>query len=303
MKRNTVVVLPKLGLAAVAFVALTRFTSAQIPPLSPTDRENTAQQSGPISTTYGDTVKMLKACRDSPRGDDLALARLFAEGDARASDLQAACRSSDEEIASGASFLLLLLGNSECDCGNSTSRKHKERVSVCTLNLADVDFRRIEDWLAKEPTKNGYECRDDDEPLAPFGDSLVYALILDGSPRSKSILGRMLKIRRACAWNNIVGEPLEQAESLIVGAKKIGHNLKFEPDTLEKVIRASAFFIRPEYRKESRVKVIAENKIGNRMLIEVSYWCDFNCGRGYWVVLRKDGSSWQYALVLMAWIS
>src|SRR5262249_43359650 len=128
-------------------------------------------------------------------------------------------------------------------------------------------------------------------------------LILHGSPRSKSILDRMLEIERACAWDNILGEPLEQAESLIVGAKELGHNLKFEPDTLENVIRASAFFIRPEYRKESRVKVIAQNKIGNRILMEISYMCGLLCGRGYRIVLRKDGYSWQYALVSMAWIS
>src|SRR5262249_32264790 len=160
---------------------------------------------------------------------DDGLARLFAEGDARTSDLQAACRSTDEEIASAASLLLLLIGNSECDCGNSTSRKHKGLNSVCMLNLADVNLRYIEAWLAKEQTKKGYECRDDDAPLAPFGDFLVYALILHGSPRSKSILDRMLEIERACAWDNILGEPLEQAESFIVGAKELGHNLKFEP--------------------------------------------------------------------------
>lgn len=276
--------------------------SAQTEPLSSASKGNTARQTQPISATYGDTVKMLKTWFDSQKNDDLA--RPFAVGDARASDLQAACSSEDDKVASSAFFVLQLLGKSECvDCGNSISRKRKGIAFVCEPNHIDADLKRIEEWLGEKRTQRGYECGDDFDLHEPLNDSLIYALILDGSPRSKSILDRLLAMDKACAWENAIAEPLEQAKSLTVTAKEIGHNLRFEPDTLESVIRASAFFLSPEYRKDTTVEVIARNTAENRILLEVRYICGLQCGRGYLVVLRKDGSAWQYAVITMAWIS
>jgi hypothetical protein len=259
---------------------------------------STPAQTPQQSATYRNTLKMLKTWLDSEKNVDLA--HLFEIGDARASDLRAACGGADK-IASAAFYVLQLLGKSECaDCGNSISRKRKGLAFLCEANFTNVDFKRIEEWLAKKRTQKGYECGGDSESLE---DSLVYALVLDGSPRSKSILNRLLAMDKACAWNNIIGEPLEQAQSLISAAQEVGHNMKFEPDTLENVIRISAFFLPPERRKESGVEVIARNKTGDRILLEVGYRCGLLCGRGYHVVLRKDGATWQYALVSMAWIS
>lgn len=280
----------------------TSSTLAQTPRLASAGKGNAAQQTQPTSATYGDTLKMLKNWWTSPKNDDLA--RLFAMGDARASDLQAACGSEDDKIASAAFFVLQLLGKSECvDCGNSISRKRKGLAFVCEPSLGDADSKRIEKWLREKRTQTGYDCGDDSELQAPLHDSLVYALILDGSPRSKSILDRLLAMDKACAWENAIAEPLEEAESLIATAKEIGHDLRFEPDTLESAIRGSAFFLSPQYRKTSHIELIARNQTENRILLEVRYICGLQCGRGYLVVLSKDGSVWQYAVVTMAWIS
>jgi hypothetical protein len=277
-------------------------TSAQTPQFSLTSKGNTARQTLPISATYDDTLKMLKTWLESEKKVDLA--RLFAVGDVRASDLRTACHSTDDRIASAAFFVLQLLGKSECvDCGNSISRKHNGLALMCESNFTDVDFKHIEEWLAKRHTQKGYECGDDSEPREPLDDSLVYALVLDGSPRSKSILDRLLAMDKACAWENSISDPLKEAQPLIVAAKEIGHNMRFELDSLESVIRASAFFLPPEHRKESRVEVIARNKSRDRILLEVSYNCGLLCGRGYYAVLHQDGTTWQYALITMAWIS
>lgn len=254
--------------------ACTSSTPAQTPRLASAGKGNAAQQTQPASATYGDTLKMLKTWGDShpPKNDDLA--RLFAMGDVRASDLQAACGSEDDKIASAAFFVLQLLGRSECvDCGNSISRKRKGLAFACEPNLVDADSRRIEKWLREKRTQTGYDCGDDSELRAPLDDSLVYALILDGSPRSKSILDHLLAMDKACAWENAISEPLEQAQSLIEVAKEVGHNLQFQPGTLGNVIRASAFFLPPEHRKESVAKVVARNKKGDRILLEVRYIC------------------------------
>jgi hypothetical protein len=263
---------------------------------------STPAQTSQLTPTYGDTLKMLQSWADGHNNVDLG--RLFTIGDERASDLRAACHGADNKIASRAFFVLQLFGKTGClDCGNSISRKHKGFAFVCEADLTEVDFKRIEEWLAKKRTQKGYECGDDTEWSESLGDSLVFALILEGSPRSKSILNRLLAMDKACGWNNIIGEPLEQAQTLIKAAKEVGHNMKFEPDTLEDVIRACAFFLPPEHRKESRVNVIAHNKTGDRILLEVAYMCGLLCGRGYIVVVRKNGTTWQYALITMLWIS
>ncbi|PYT94892.1 MAG: hypothetical protein DMG36_03480 [Acidobacteria bacterium] len=282
-------------------LTLTWSTSAQTAQLSSAGKGNAARQTRPISATYGDTLKMLKTWLESEKNVDLA--GLFTMGDARASDLLAACHSTNDKIASAAFFMLRLLGRSESvDCGNSISRKHKRLAFPSGSNFTNVDFNRIEEWLAKKRAEKEYECGDDSEPIEP-ADSLVYELVLDGSPRSKSILDRLLAIDKACAWENTISDPLEQAQSLIVAAREIGHNMRFEPDTLGSVMRDSAFFLPSEHRKESRVEVIARNKTGDHILLEISYRCGLECGRGYYVVLQKDGNTWQYALITMAWIS
>jgi hypothetical protein len=291
----------------VSLLLLLTFTCsarAQSKPQSSAANRAITQQPGSISETYSDTIGMIKAWTETEENNELG--RLFAIGDLRASDLLAACHSADDEIASAAFLTLRLLGKSECEsCGDSISRKHNGVAFVCAANLADADFKRIEGWLAKKHTRNGYECGDEYEPLTPMDDSVVYALILDGSPRSQMILKRMLAIEKACVagGTTIIGEVLSQAKSLIVAAKGIGSNLRFEPDSLEEVIRTSAFFLPSEYRKDSRIEVIAHNKTEDRILLEVSYVCGRLCGSGYWVVLRKEDTVWQYTVIGMAWIS
>jgi len=262
------------------------------------------RQSGSTSKTYTDTLRMIKAWLETEENDELA--RLFAIGDVRVSDLMTACHSTDEKIAEVALLTLQLLGKSECEsCPDSISRKHYGLALACAGHVGDADFKRIQEWWAKKRTLSGYQCGKDYEPLTEVDDSLVYALILDGSPRSKSVLDDMLAFEKACApgHTTITGEILEQAQSLIAEANEIGRDLKFDPNTLENSIRASAFCLPLKYRKDSDVEVIAHSKTDDRILLEVSYRCGMLCGRGYYVVLRKDGTVWQYAVIRMAWIS
>ena len=273
---------------------------------SSADELASTRQLGSNSETYSDTLAMLTAWRETQENRELG--RLFAIGDLRASDLLVVCNDADEEIASSAFLVLQLLGKSEClPCGGTISQKHKDVPFACGTNIVDEDFNRIERWLAKKDKGNGYECGEEDqyEPLTPLADSLVYALILDGSPHSRLILKHMLAIEKACVaeGTTIIGEILSQAESLIVAAKENAHNLEFEPDTLEEVIRSAAFFLPAEYRKDSRIEVIARNNTEGRILLEVSYVCGRLCGSGYDVVLQKDGTVWRYASIGMAWIS
>ncbi len=262
-----------------------------------------AQEPAATSDTYSDTLRTIKKWAESEEDHDLA--RLLRISDARATDLVAACRSSEDDIAGAAFLALQLLGKSECEtCADSASQRLGDVAVVCSANISEADFERIELWLAKKRTGTGYECGEDYEPLTPMDDSVVYALILDGSSRSRTVLDNMLAFEKACATGpTILGDVLEQAPSLIAAAKQVGHNLRIEPDKLETSIHASAFFLPQKYRKDSKVEVIAHNRTRNRILLEVSYHCGRLCGSGYYVVLRKDGTDWHYALIRMAWIS
>ena len=291
-------------LSLLFLLAFTCGAAVQSGPQASAAGRGFTQQPGTNSETYGDTLGMIKAWRETEESPELG--RLFAVGELRTSDLLAACNNPDEEIASTAFLTLQLLGKPEClPCGNTISQKHDGLPFVCGAGIADSDFTRIERWLSKKRRGNGYECGDEYEPLTPLDDSVVYALILDGSPRSRSILESMLAIEKVCVaeGTTIIGEVLSQARSLIVAANGIGHILKFEPGTLERVIRSSAFFLPSKYRKDSEVEVIAHNKADDRILLEVSYRCGRLCGSGYYVVLQKDGSVWRYASIGMAWIS
>src|SRR4029077_17716757 len=122
---------------------------------------------------------MLKAwfSPSKPSAKDDQIARLFSIGDTRTSDLLAACRSADDEVARAAFLTLQLLGESDNGrCTDSVEHKHTGLAFSGAANLNIAEFERIERWLAKKHTRNSYECGEDD-PL--IDDSLVYALILD----------------------------------------------------------------------------------------------------------------------------
>jgi hypothetical protein len=277
-------------------LAFTCIADAQSTAESPTANEPTAQQSSSTSGTYSETLQMLKVWLDTEEDDQLA--RLFSVGDTRTSDLLAACRNVDDGIAGAVFLTLQLLGRSDSDrCLASVWQRHSGLLFLGAANLSVAQFERIDRWLAKKRTPDGYECGD--QPL--IDDSLVYALILDGSPRSKATMTQMRSLEEACSGTDtIAGEPLERARSLSAEAKTKAHDLKPEP-SIERAIRASAFFLPPKYRKDCNVELLA--RTDNRILLDVSYRCGRLCGRGYYVVLRRDGQLWQYAVIRVAWMS
>src|SRR5258705_11008509 len=208
-----------------------------------------------------------------------------------------ACQDEGDETGNGVFMTMQLLGSPDCQpCADSFAKKDGSLLLACTTSAGDPEFQRIDRWWAGARTRNGYRCGKDEGWR--IDDALVYALILDGSPRSLSVLNRTLGLEKACAgYQTIEQETLERAPALIREAKEIGHDLKIEPDHVEQSIRRSAFFLPREHRKNSSVTVLARNSADNRMLVEVSYACGKSCGGGYLGVLQKDGPVWQYALI------
>jgi len=256
------------------------------------------------SATYSDTLRMIKAWLQTEETRELG--PLFSIGDERTTDLLTACHSEDEDVSGVAFLTLQLLGKSEGEnCLEFLLQKHSSFAMFWMGELRDADFKRAEDWFAQKRTKTGYICGEGSElPKSPVDESFIYALILDGSPRAKLLLVEIRTFENSCIGDdNTVQELSQESDSLLEAAKSASHKLSFGTGNLESVVRDSAFFLTPDYRKESSVQVIAHNKAGDRILLEVSYHCGLKCGRGYYVVLRQDGSFWEYALIRMAWIS
>ncbi len=250
------------------------------------------------SSTYSETLAELKAWNSD--GDDDALSALFALGDLRTPDLVAASHQSNPDIAAAASLVLELLGSPEC--GGEVAIEDRRTAISCGHALTEADFHRLERLLRPRDCEKNRSCTYKDAPA--IDDSLIYALILDGSARSESLLRRAHQLEQACGeGEQIEGELLGQAESMTASAKGLGRDLRLEPANFEGAIRASAFFLSPEYRERSEIKLLARNSKNDRMLFMVSYTCGMLCGRGCYVVLQKSGSAWQYAIIRMAWIS
>jgi hypothetical protein len=100
--------------------------------------------------------------------------------------------------AGGPSVLSNYLENPSAKRAESASQIHGGIGVACSANISEADFQRIELWLAKKRTGTGYECGEEYEPLTPVDDSVVYALIVDGSFRLRSVLDDMLGLEKAC---------------------------------------------------------------------------------------------------------
>jgi len=286
---------PLLLLSGIAYVTPARVDrEPSLDPIAPLI-------SVPRSHSYDETVGMLK---DWLRTEgNSRLVPLFAYGDARSSDLLHACRTESDETANSAFMTLQLLGSAECQpCADSFSQKHGGPLLACAPHLGEAGFQRLDRWWSRYRTGKGYRCGK--EEGWRIDDALVYALILDGSPRALATLNRSQALEKACGeYVTIERETLERAPMLVREAKQVGHDLKIAPGRVEESIRRSAFFLPLEQRKHSKVTVLARNSTDTKMLVEVSYSCGKSRGRGYLVVLEKDGEVWQYALVRTAWVT
>lgn len=285
----------------IIVLLLSQFALAQSEPELGVAKAANVQPPAEPSSTYSDTIRLLKKWIDTNENEQMA--HLFAIGDLRALDLLTACRNEEEEIASVAFFTLQLLGVDDGTCSRAQLQKRGTLMLSSPPDVTDADFSTIDRWLAKRWRAKGYTCRNEkDEPF--IDEALIYALILDGSNRSKSALKRLLAFEKTCEGSEtVLAEALQDASSVTAAARARTRNVQVAADTLENSIRASAFFLPTEYRDESDVQLLARNSKDDRILLEVSYRCGRLCGRGYYVVLRKNGAAWQYAIIRMIWIS
>ena len=277
------------------FLGIVQAVVAQSTAESPS---NTAQQAAPsVSESHTKTVSLIGQFLSDADPDEIA--QLFTMGSASTADLITACERNNNSIGAIALQILQLLGKLSCKgCADSAWQKHTGLGFACAASLNDSDFDRIHRWLANTRTTGGYNCQSPDRPRNY--EPLAYALILDGSPRAHEVLAQMLAMENACSGTDTYsGEVVQHAAELSAEANRIARNLTLRPD-VETAIRASAFFVPPATRQDAKIRVLARTE--DRILADLSSnWVQGSMGgREYYVVLRKDGSVWQYAVIMLA---
>jgi len=129
----------------------------------------------------------------------------------------------------------------------------------------------------------------------------VNEFLVRGSPDSRAVLIRLLAFEKSCEEvEKVTAKALDQTQSLLAATFELGQNLTLQPD-INTSVRASAFFIPSRQKPNIRVKMIA--RTDDRILLDVSYVCGGLCGRGYYVVLAKNGPVWRYAVVMLGWLA
>lgn len=254
------------------------------------------------SPLQGDTVRLLTQWN----GDDEAvLASLFASGDTRIKDLVEACDSQDMALHGEAYLILYLIGSPEARA--CVTGLHTDDGKIAALAPADSltseDFEALEHLFRRRTCEQNASCKEEDAPLVD--ESLSYALVLDGSPRAMTLLGRVATLSKACHTEDLIGSDVASNSALLRReAQSITRHLSLQSSTFESQVRESAFFIPANARSDAGVKLLARNQTDTRMLLEVSYHCGMLCGSGYYVVLKKNSAgTWDYALIERAWIS
>ncbi len=236
--------------------------------------------------------------------DENVLASLFATGDSRVGDLVKICRGRDQELHAKAFLVLDLIGSPETRaCASGLESDDQPVVLGTSDTLSQDDYAKLEELFADERQKKQLACSEEDVPA--IDESLSYALILDGSSRSISLLKRMAAKFKACKVEDLLSsEIVVNADALERDARTSAHNLVLESETFESQLRHSVSFIPPELRSNASIRLLARNRQDTRMLVEVSYRSGMKCGSGYYVVLRKtSNNTWNYALIERAWIS
>jgi hypothetical protein len=284
-------------IVALTLLTLSCIDWAQVKPQS-TFAKGTVPQTGEAMLPLADTVGRLKGWIDTENNDDLAW--LFTQGEAINSDLLAACRDKDDQTALAAYIVRQLLGKPPCgECPDAVRKQLGKLAPACQENLTAADLARINLWWAGRKTPNGFRCNDEEGLV--FDPDIRTDLIIHTSPESRPVLIRMLAFDSLCAEaGTVTPRALDQAQSLAAVEFEQGQHLMLEPD-IGASIRASAFFIAPQDRKQTKVEVVARQD--DRILLEVSYVCGGTCGRGYYVVLRRNASTWRYAEVILAWVA
>jgi hypothetical protein len=229
--------------------------------------------------TKGETRELLTALKGVKDSSEV-LATLFKTGDGRISDLIDALNDSDRKVSLRAQIVIRYLGN---ETGMQAldiwynSQAETVTAGPVPLPLRERDYISIKVDYVDQPSNRWVSA-----------DRYIYALALDGSPRAKALLDKMMKRVGMIDDSTVSGYALGRV--LASNPRK----LLTQQSDLAKMVLKNAFFILPADRAYASSKLLGLNAGKNRALVEVYINRGHLAEEWYHVVISKRGRNWKF---------
>ena len=204
------------------------------------------------------------------------LAILFNEGDDRTSDLIELLEDSDPAIRRNSQIVIRYL-NSTAGMNSVFSSYKRNGVSIIgqvPIPLHDWDYDFIASTLIGKP-----------ENFGQISTEYLYALALDGSPRSTQFLLELIETAKSAKTDPFV------IKSVIERRLRESFQAKPGSDLAMTVFKKSKMFSNSA-KKHGSARIIAYNSNATKALIEIYVNYGVLADESYHVVVRKSGNGW-----------
>ncbi len=242
------------------------------------------------SKTYRDTRKLLDSLANI-RTDSDKLAALFRVGDERIQDLIQALDDPAKNISLRAQIVIRYLGNPEGMKGlTEWYQRQSDQYPVAgpvPLPLTELDYKFITLNLIGKPAST----------WGDRGVQYVYALALDDTSQSRTMLDTMISSAPQVDQVTVVGYALKQAQqvqpSRVLPATK----------NLPRLIVHHAFFVPTQDHKHTTARLLGLNGPKDKALVEVHINRGSLAEEWYHVVLKKHAHGWKFFSITQVAVS
>lgn len=222
---------------------------------------------------------------EDDRGGNLAA--LFRTGDEKIGDLIRLLDDVEPNVSNNAQMVIRYLGNrSGMDALIRHYAKSDQTIIAgpVPLPLTDWDYDFISSTYLNSP-----------ENFGELSTQYLYALALDGSPRAKELLSRMLETAKAA---KVAPFTLESVNSIGAASTFSASDVSVAAEAL----RASNF-LRPADKEHATAKLIAFNKAQDKALLEIYVNHGVLAEEIYHIVVNKSGQGWRFFSISLIAIS
>ena len=246
--------------------------------------------SGQTPRTYQNTRKLLSEM-ESVRSDSDRLAMLFKIGDRRIADLIKALDSPDPDVSVRAQTVIRYLPNIEgMKALHEWYGKQRGGFKVAgpiPLPLNDWDYEVINANFVGRPSRL----------WGGRGVEYIYALALDDSKRSETLLDELIRSAGPIDEADVVGYAIRRVQQ---GQPRKA--LSDDPN-LAKLVLDNAFFVSPLDRKCTSSRLLALNGGNDKALVEVHINRGSLAEEWYHVIISKRGQEWRFSAIVPVAVS
>ncbi|MGA3135379.1 MAG: hypothetical protein ABSC88_05220 [Terracidiphilus sp.] len=218
---------------------------------------------------------------------DSPMIKIFSQGDSIISKLVVALDDPDTNVAMHAQFMLLLLGD-EHGIQSLHQWYDRPRPILRIVNgpvpvpLSEWDFKQIEAILAHPSSEWKNEA-----------ENYFYALAIDRSTRAQELLKKMIEAIPVGDTSNAFAQMVTELKHCIGCATSCSFG------TPQKMVQKNAFFFDSEEVKSMKIEVLGYANGNNLALLRLSQIM----GNTFLVVLKRQGTCWQFQSVHLQYVS